>query len=90
MEVWVLRCGLVWRGEPLHHLAMVPLVLSGPLCPFGTSPHPVGSHPFQGRLLRVGKFWGWNGGLLGRWDPSTTFGGPPPLEGRQLGKLTIL
>ena len=35
--------------EPYHHLAMVPLVLSGPLCPFGTSPHPVGSHPFQGR-----------------------------------------
>ena len=34
-----------FQWEPLHHLAVVPLVLSGPLCPFGTSPHPVGSHP---------------------------------------------
>ena len=32
---------------PHHRLAAVPLVLSGPLCPFGTSPHPVGSHPFR-------------------------------------------
>ena len=31
MEVWVLRCGLVWRGEPLHHLAMVPLPFQGRL-----------------------------------------------------------
>ena len=42
--------GKIYVGTPPPPAA-VPLVLSGPLCPFGTSPHPVGSHPFQGRLL---------------------------------------
>ena len=45
-----------WKVEPLHRLAAVPLVLSDPLCPFGTSPHPVGSHPFQGRLSGTKRF----------------------------------
>ena len=46
--------GKIYVGTPPPPAA-VPLVLSGPLCPFGTSPHPVGSHPFQGRLLGMGK-----------------------------------
>ena len=37
-----------FRWEPFHRLTAIPLVLSGPLCPFGTSPHPVGRHPFYG------------------------------------------
>ena len=65
-----------WKGGPLHRLAAVPLVLSGSLCPFGTSPHPVGSHPFQGRLLGMGRILSWiflvlTEGLLSK---SGTFG----------------
>ena len=43
------------------------------------------SFPFQGRLLRVGKFWGWNGGLLGRWDPSTAWRRSPSPRGEAFG-----
>ena len=28
-----------------------------------------GPPPLEGRLLRAGMFWGWNGGLLGRGEP---------------------
>ena len=48
--------GVDWKVGTPPPPSVVPLVLSGPLCPFGTSPHPVGSHPFQGRLLGVGRF----------------------------------
>ena len=37
--------------EPLHRLTLVPLVLSGPLCPAGISP-PRGESPLSGEAIK--------------------------------------
>ena len=44
------------KGEPLHRLPAVPLVLSGSLCPAGISP-PRGESPLKGRLSRSGSLF---------------------------------
>lgn len=50
------KAGAFWERfqlEPLHRLTAVPLVLSGPLCRFGTSPHPRGESPLSEEAFEV-------------------------------------